>query len=236
MHNYLFADMTTLPPKSMDSVRAVLLIVLITGSVHLVGSAILFGIISGPLAVLASPLLAVFGWFFVFPELVGVTIQWMAYHPSRGKRSFWRVFVVSVSTACLIMALIGPKEEGDGLRWTFAYVVATGAAASWSMLAIYLAKRFLVCEDDQRTNRLAFSSRREMPEPEWFWRCPACQLICTELTKSKLKERLGDNCPVCGARVVEGAFRRFIQPVAFRHDADAKISFGRTPRYASGRD
>jgi len=74
---------------------------------------------------------------------------------------------------------------------------------------------------------LAFSSRRKLPEPEWFWRCPTCQLIRTELTKTKLKENLGDACPVCGGRVLEATFRRFIQPLAFRHDADAKVSFGR---------
>jgi hypothetical protein len=74
---------------------------------------------------------------------------------------------------------------------------------------------------------LAFSSRREMPETEWFWRCTGCQLIRTELTKTKLKESLGDACPVCSARVLEATFRRFIQPLAFRHDADARVSFGR---------
>lgn len=74
---------------------------------------------------------------------------------------------------------------------------------------------------------LAFSSRREMPETEWFWRCTGCQLIRTELTKTKLKESLGDACPVCSARVLEAMFRRFIQPLAFRHDADARVSFGR---------
>ncbi|MCX7824474.1 MAG: DEAD/DEAH box helicase [Verrucomicrobiae bacterium] len=74
---------------------------------------------------------------------------------------------------------------------------------------------------------LAFSSRRELPEPEWFWRCPACQLIRTELTKTKLKENLGLQCPVCGEKVLEAAFRRFIQPLAFRHDPHAKVSFGR---------
>lgn len=75
---------------------------------------------------------------------------------------------------------------------------------------------------------LAFSSRREIPEPEWFWRCPTCQLIRTEITKTKLKEKLGDACSVCGGGVLEAAFRRFIQPLAFRHDDNAKVRFGRT--------
>jgi len=47
------------------------------------------------------------------------------------------------------------------------------------------------------------------------------------LTKTKLKENLGNECPVCGSRVLEATFRRFIQPLAFRHDAKAKISYGR---------
>jgi len=74
---------------------------------------------------------------------------------------------------------------------------------------------------------LAFSSRREIPAAECFWRCSTCQLIRTGLNKTKLKESLGDSCPVCGARVLEATFRRFIQPLAFRHDADARVSFGR---------
>ena len=75
---------------------------------------------------------------------------------------------------------------------------------------------------------LAFTSRREIPAAEVFWRCATCQLIRTGLNKTKLKESLGDACPVCGARVLEATFRRFIQPLAFRHDAAAKVSFGRT--------
>jgi hypothetical protein len=75
---------------------------------------------------------------------------------------------------------------------------------------------------------LAFSSRREIPDPEWFWRCPTCQMIRTEITKASLKECLGDACPVCGGRVLVAAFRRFIQPIAFRHDAVARVAFGRS--------
>ena len=75
---------------------------------------------------------------------------------------------------------------------------------------------------------LFFSTRREMPDTEWFWRCPECQLIRTELTKTKLKESLGDSCPACKKRVLEATFRRFVQPTAFLHDEKAKASFGRT--------
>jgi hypothetical protein len=69
---------------------------------------------------------------------------------------------------------------------------------------------------------LALSSRREMPEPEWFCRGPACRLIRTELTKAKWKEGPGTEGPVCKSRVRPATFHRFIQPLAFRHDADSQ--------------
>jgi amino acid transporter len=119
------------------------MIVLITGSVHLVGSALLFGIVSGPLAVLASPFLSLFGWFFVLPELVGVTVLWFAHDPRKGPEWFWSMVFVSVLVASTLMGLIGPKEQGHEFRWTCAYVIATAAAATWSMFAIRAAKGFL---------------------------------------------------------------------------------------------
>jgi hypothetical protein len=139
-----FASMSSEVPRSTAGPLAALLIVLVTGSVHFVGSAVLFGITSGPDGLSASPFLALFGWFFVLPELVGVTVQWVAYNPSRGARSFWRVMLVSVSIACLVMALLGPKEEGHALRWTAAYVAATAVAASWSMFLVAGGKRFVI--------------------------------------------------------------------------------------------
>jgi hypothetical protein len=49
----------------------------------LVGAAVLFGIISGPLAVLASPFLAIFGWFYILPILLAVSLIWAIYQPRR---------------------------------------------------------------------------------------------------------------------------------------------------------
>ncbi len=75
---------------------------------------------------------------------------------------------------------------------------------------------------------LFFSTRKEMPDPEWFWRCPECQLIRTEITKARLIESLGNSCPACHHHVLGVNMRRFIQPTAFLHDEKAKASFGRT--------
>jgi len=124
-------------------------ILLLTGSVHLLGSAVLFGVIGGPVGVLASPLLSLFGWFFVPVELLGVTVQYHLCDPRKGARSFWLVLLLSVSIACALMALVGPKEEGSVLRWTGAYVVATGAAVTWSMFVIRAVKPVLLSAEDE---------------------------------------------------------------------------------------
>lgn len=128
--------------KTLSGPTSALLILLITGSVHFVGSAVLFGVTSGIGGLLASPLLAIFGWFFVVPEFIGVTVQWIAYKPQSGWRSFWRVWLVSTGLACLGMALTGPKEGGNAFGWTEAYVAATAVSASWSMGCVALAKGF----------------------------------------------------------------------------------------------
>ncbi|MBN2291908.1 MAG: hypothetical protein JXM70_05750 [Pirellulales bacterium] len=140
--------MTSDDPKPHSGLLTGFFILLITGSVHLLGSAVLFGIISGPFAVVASPFLSLFGWFFVLPELVGVTVQWFVYDPRKGSRYFWQLLLTSVLIACPLMALIGPKEEGDGFRWTCAYVIATAVAVMWSMLAIRMAKRDVLSAED----------------------------------------------------------------------------------------
>ncbi|NQT12763.1 MAG: hypothetical protein HQ582_08440 [Planctomycetes bacterium] len=124
-------------------------ILLLTGSVHLLGSAVLFGMLGGPLGVLASPLLSLFGWFFVPVELLGVTVQYHLYDPHKNSRSFWLMLFLSLSIACALMALIGPKEVGDALRWTCAYIVATAAAVTWSMFAIRAVKPVLLSAEDE---------------------------------------------------------------------------------------
>jgi hypothetical protein len=125
-----------------DGAIAVLWVPLITVSVHLVGSAILFGILSGPLAILASPFLSIFGWFFVIPELCGVMLQWSFYRPTESNEpEFWLMMLPSFSAGALFMGFLGPKEIGSELRWTVAYVLAGGVSAAWSLLAIRFVKK-----------------------------------------------------------------------------------------------
>jgi hypothetical protein len=140
-----------LSPNSSGASGAGISICLITICVHLGGSAILFGLVSGPLAALFSPLLSIFGWFFFVPEFVGVGLQWLAYDPQKGSRNFWTVMVVSVVLAGAFMGLLGPKEQGSEGHWALAYVAAATTSAAGSLVAIRFAKKFLA----QRTNGLS---------------------------------------------------------------------------------
>src|SRR5512137_948365 len=98
--------MDTDAPNSSGALRSGTCICLITICVHLGGSAIFFGLVSGPLAIVFSPLLSIFGWFFIVPEFVGVGLQWLAYDPQKGPRSFWTVMLVSVALAGAFMGLL----------------------------------------------------------------------------------------------------------------------------------
>ncbi len=138
-------------PSYSGAVWPGIFICLITICVHFGGSAVFFGLLSGPSAILFSPLLSVFGWFFIVPEFIGVGLQWLAYDPRKGSRNFWTVMVVSVVLAGAFMGLLGPKEQGSEGHWALAYVAAATTSAAASLVAIRFAKRLL----PQRTNGLS---------------------------------------------------------------------------------
>ena len=105
-------------------------------SMHLLGSAILFGIVSGPFAIFASPLLSLFGWFFIIPEIIGVSLQWNLFDPMKSNKEFLQLLFASVLVGATFMGLLGPKEENSEFLWTVAYVCAGGAGAAWSLLGV----------------------------------------------------------------------------------------------------
>jgi hypothetical protein len=124
-----------------SGVLAILWIPAITVSVHLLGSAILFGSVSGLGGLLASPLLSIFGWFFLPIEFVAVLLQWSLYGQARhSAENFWVLLAMSVVVGALFMGVCGPKEEGSVVYWTMSYMFAGGGAAAWSLVAIRLAK------------------------------------------------------------------------------------------------
>ena len=74
-----------LPIDSIKNSMTLLKIAVIAFVGLLVGAAILFGMVIGPLAVIASPVLAIIGWFYIFPNLLGVGLLWAVYQPTRNR-------------------------------------------------------------------------------------------------------------------------------------------------------
>ena len=109
---------------------------------HLIGSAVLFGYVSGPLAALAAPVLGLFGWFFVLPELIGVGLQWVFYDPC-SKPGFLKVASYAVLSSLVgggIVSILTPKEHGNEGEFWIAGFLAGASAAIFSFFCIHLIK------------------------------------------------------------------------------------------------
>ncbi len=67
--------------------------------------------------------------------------QWALMTDSRLKRLFI-AWLVTVPPSALLMAIFGPKEDGDYFRWSVAYAIATAVAASFGLAIVATSKRF----------------------------------------------------------------------------------------------
>jgi hypothetical protein len=114
----------------------------IIAAMHWIGSAVLFGYVSGPLAALAAPLLGLFGWLFVVPELMGVGLQWVFYDPYP-KPGFLKVAGYAMLSALVgggVVSVLTPKEQGNEVEFWIAGFLAGASAATFSFFCIHLIK------------------------------------------------------------------------------------------------
>ncbi|MCH7227436.1 hypothetical protein [Haloferula sp. A504] len=109
---------------------------------HIVGSALFFGYLSGPTAIIWAPLTGLFGWFFVIPELIGVALQWLLYdpYPKPSMRKFAGYAASSALVGGAVVAVLVPKEQGSHLEFWIAGLLAGAGAAIFSFLCIHLVK------------------------------------------------------------------------------------------------
>ena len=119
--------------------KALLTVPLLTGMMHLIGSACLFGVVGGMTGFLGSPLLAFFGWFFLLPEALVVLAQ-IGLLTSARWRTYWRTWLITVPAPTLLMIVLGPKEIGDEAKWALGYGLGTVIAATCSLLAVRWAR------------------------------------------------------------------------------------------------
>ncbi|QDU54525.1 hypothetical protein [Aeoliella mucimassa] len=123
-----------------DALTALLAILLATIAMHLIGTATLLAIVSGPFYVLATPFVAMFGWYFLPVEAVVALLQWTMVDGQRRSR-LALAWVMTALPAAVFMAVVGPKEEGDLQLWTVGYAIATLLAATASLKMIDALKR-----------------------------------------------------------------------------------------------
>jgi len=109
---------------------------------HLVGSAVLLGVISGPEVVWGAPLFALFGIWLMPVEVAVASIQWsLLGQPERTNRDVFVAWLATVPASAMLAALLGPKEEGQFARWAFGYFVGVIAGASLSLLIVARARQ-----------------------------------------------------------------------------------------------
>jgi len=116
--------------------------VVVVGCMHLIGSAFLFGCVGGPMGFFASPLLSIFGWFFVIPEGIGLSIQWACYTPDPDG-TWRRVFAGAAISALVggaVAAILVPKEIGNQVPYWIGGFLGGAAAATFSFLFVHTVK------------------------------------------------------------------------------------------------
>ena len=90
----------------------------------------------------AAPLLALFGWFFVFPELIGVGLQRILYepYPKPSKLKTMGFALLSAIVGGVVVALLTPKEQGSESEYWMAGLLAGAVAAAFSFACIHVIK------------------------------------------------------------------------------------------------
>jgi hypothetical protein len=115
-------------------------IITIAGISFLLGAAVLFGFVSGPLGALFSPLLSVFGWFYFPVALLAASLMWVLYTPALASVARRTGFVaVGGLLGAITMHLIGVREQGGAFSWTLGYLIGGGLAG---VVAAYLVTRW----------------------------------------------------------------------------------------------
>lgn len=113
---------------------------------HLIGTVILFGYVSGPSTLLATPILCLFGLFFVLPEAIGLALIWKFYEPYQGQ-SWLRIVkfaLVFTFIGAIVAAPFIPKEDNNELKFWIGGLFAGAGAAVFAFACIHKIKMAII--------------------------------------------------------------------------------------------
>jgi hypothetical protein len=117
--------------------RAAVTILLATIAVHLIGAASVLGLAIGPEFIWGAPVFAIFGIWLIPIEVVLVSIQWCLVDPGDYTiRDVATAWLVTAPTSALLLAMIGPKVDGEVGPWALGYSVGALLGASASLLIV----------------------------------------------------------------------------------------------------
>jgi hypothetical protein len=96
------------------------------------GATVLCIFISGPLGIFGGPVFAIFGWFYLLPIVILVSLALAAIkHPFFQSGVGICLFVLSGAlTGATFMAIFGVKEQGSFVLWTIAEAVGGGVSGA----------------------------------------------------------------------------------------------------------
>ena len=118
-------------------------IMLISVCCLLVGAGCLAGVMSGPAYVLAAPIVALFGWFFIVPIFILVSVMWALYSP-RMVAVPWRIIFITSGclTGCGVMFLVALSGmRGPEPGWLYGYLIGGSLAGAVSCYLITVLKK-----------------------------------------------------------------------------------------------
>jgi hypothetical protein len=132
-----------------------LYLVIATVAVHIIGSIILGVVTGGAIGVLASPFLAIFGWFVLPVELLLVSLQWYLYYAcSFSRRGYQILLLVSGLLVPAFVAIVGGKEENSEIQWAIGWGLGAAVAGLSTLLVLRLIVKTI-------SNRLEKDSLKE---------------------------------------------------------------------------
>lgn len=110
---------------------------------HLVGSAALFGYVSGPKAILASPMLSIFGWYFIPFETIALGVIWLLYkphHKQKHSETIKSALVASLIFGVSVAPFI-PKEENNEFTFWVAGLLGGLCAGLFAFTCVHQIKK-----------------------------------------------------------------------------------------------
>ena len=132
-----------------------LYIAVATVAVHMIGSVVLGVATGGAIGVIASPFLAIFGWFVLPVEILLVSLQWYLYYAlSFSKRGYQILLLVSGILVPTLVAIVGPKEENSEIQWAIGWGLGAAVAGLSTLMVLRLIVKTI-------SNRLEKESLKE---------------------------------------------------------------------------